>query len=114
MKNTTSTGNRAEQAVAEALVRQGYQILMLNWKTRFAEIDIVAQKGTTLYCIEVKYRQNTAAGDGFDYITPQKLRHMQRAAEAWVMDYDWRGEYTLLAASAVGPLDDPAVDIREV
>lgn len=114
MKNTTKTGNYAEQAVAEELVRQKYTVHTLNWKTRSAEIDIVAQKDKTMYFVEVKYRQNLCAGDGFDYITAQKLQHMQRAAESWVSEHDWRGEYVLLAAAVHGPLDDPAVDIREI
>lgn len=112
--NTTSSGNRAEQAVAEELTRRGYRVIELNWKTRFAEIDIVAEKDRTLCFVEVKYRKTLAAGDGFDYITPQKLHHMQRAAESYVLSHDWTGEYRLLAASATGGLDSLQIQIIEV
>lgn len=111
--NTVSAGRSAEQAVAARLASQGYKVLELNWKTKFAEIDIVAQKAKTMYFVEVKYRRNTYAGDGFDYITHEKLHHMQRAAEAWVKSYGWQGEYALLAASVLG--NEPYhIDIREV
>lgn len=114
MNNTTNIGNQAEQAVAERLARDGYEILDLNWKTNFAEIDIVAKKDNTLYFVEVKYRKTAGAGDGFDYITPQKLRHMRRAADAFVMNANWRGEYLLLAASVIGGMESLDIQIIEV
>lgn len=109
--NTTNTGNHAENRVAEELVRQGYEIIARNWKTRAAEIDIVAQKSGCIYFVEVKFRRNDSAGDGFDYITPRKLQHMQRAAELWVQQNDWRGAYELLAAAVSGAGD---MDIRQI
>lgn len=109
--NTTNTGNRAENLVAEELVRQGYEIIAQNWKTRAAEIDIVAQKSGCIYFVEVKFRRSDSAGDGFDYITPMKLRHMQRAAELWVQQNDWLYEYELLAAAVSG---DGSIDIRQI
>lgn len=109
---TTQIGNRGEQLAAEALVRQGYEIIDRNWKTRWAEIDIIAKKHDVLYFIEVKFRQSSRNGDGFDYITDKKLLHMHRAAELWVVSRDWQGEYVLLAAAVSGQGD--TVEIREI
>lgn len=111
---SVQTGNLAENAVAAELRKRGYKIVEQNWKTKFAEIDIVAEKDKVLYFVEVKYRKTMQAGDGFDYITPQKLHHMQRAADAWASTNHWHGEYLLLAASAIGDLEELTVDIREV
>lgn len=111
---TVQTGSMAESTVAAELARQGYKIIEQNWKIKFAEIDIVAQKDKVLYFVEVKYRRTTSAGDGFDYITPAKLHHMQRAAEAYVLSHDWTGEYTLSAVSAVGELDCLQLEIVEI
>ena len=112
--NPTSTGNLAETAVAEELVRQGYVIICHNWKTVSAEIDIVAQKDSSLYFVEVKYRRITDSGDGFEAITARKLQHMQRAAETYVQAEHWQGSYELLAAAVTG--EDPRliIDIREI
>ena len=110
--NPTAAGNKAEQAVADELISLGYKILELNWRTKFAEIDIVARKGDAIFFVEVKYRSTNIAGDGFDYITPVKLRHMQRAAEAWVHSNNWKDEYSLLAAAVSGDLS--SIDIREI
>lgn len=109
---TTQIGNRGEQMTAEELSRMGYEIIELNWKTKWAEIDIVAKKNDIVSFVEVKFRKNTHQGDGFDYITDKKLFHMQRAAELWVSVNNWSGEYVLLAASVSGKGND--VDIREV
>ena len=38
----------------EYLERKGYKILEQNYKTRRAEIDIVARKGSTLVIVEVR------------------------------------------------------------
>lgn len=109
---TTDIGNRGEQLAAEELIRQGYEIMARNWKTKWAEIDITARKHDTVYFVEVKYRQTNQQGDGFDYITDQKLHQMRRAAELWVSMNSWNGEYELLGASVIG--DTNEVDIREV
>ena len=99
---TTDTGKRAEEAVASYLSTDGYKILEHNWKTRWCEIDIVAQKAGTVYFVEVKYRRNDLQGDGLAYITPKKLRQMSFAAELWVSNHKWDGEYALAAAAVTG------------
>ena len=110
--NTTESGQEAEAAVAEQLATEGYKIIELNWKTPYAEIDVVAQKDKVMYFVEVKYRRSLAAGDGFDYITRDKLRHMTRAAESWVNQNNWNGEYELLAAAVIGSAGQYDMDIR--
>ena len=109
---TTTIGNHGEQIAAEAMIRQGYEIIDRNWKTKWAEIDIVAQKDGIMHFAEVKFRSSTNQGDGFDYITDQKLMQMQRAAELWVSMRHWSGEYVLLGVSVDG--QGNAVDIREI
>lgn len=99
---TFDTGRLAEQAVADYLVGEGYEILEQNWRTRYCEIDIVASKNKTIYFVEVKYRRVSLQGEGFDYITPAKLKQMGFAAEMWVSSYDWNGGYCLAAASVAG------------
>lgn len=96
-------GAKAEEEVAEYLKDRKYKILARNWKTRWCEIDIVAEKDRVVYFVEVKYRSNTAQGSGFDYITPSKLKKMELAANSWVEINGWKNEYTLSAAEVSGP-----------
>lgn len=96
-------GQQAETAAVNYLKSQGYAIVAKNWRTRFCEIDIIAQKDRAVYFCEVKYRETTAQGHGLDYITPQKLKQMGLAAEAWVHFTNWKGEYQLMAVEVSGP-----------
>ena len=52
-----SFGNQAECFVATHLQKEGYKILERNYRKRFGEIDIIAQKGECIAFIEVKARK---------------------------------------------------------
>ena len=78
---TKQIGDRAEEAVADQLQKQGHIVLERNWKTKFCEIDIVSRKDETIYFTEVKYRKNDVAGGGLAAITPKKLNQMKFAAK---------------------------------
>ncbi len=55
-------GQRAEDAAVLFLEDKGYLILDRNYRTKFAEIDIIAKQGDFLVFIEVKARRNTKKG----------------------------------------------------
>src|SRR3989344_5628873 len=108
-----STGHLAEQHAAEHLKSRGYEILDINWKTKYCEIDIIASKDTTsprlrragkaIYFVEVKYRKNDFAGTGMEYITDKKLQQMKFAAELWIANNKWSGDCSLAAIEVSGP-----------
>jgi uncharacterized protein (TIGR00252 family) len=108
---TTIIGQKAEKAVAEHLKRMGFKILALNWKTKVCEIDIVASKKDVVYFIEVKYRSSEKQGSGLEYITVQKLKKIHFAAEVWIQQNKWAGDYRLLGASVS---DIKAIEIVEL
>lgn len=89
------SGHNAEKRAAVYLEEKGYEILELNWKTRWCEIDIVAKKDKVIYFVEVKFRRSLKYGHGLDYITTKKIRQMAFAAEFWVTQNKWSGDYEL-------------------
>ena len=93
------SGHNAEIRAADYLKTLGYKIRELNWKTRYCEIDIVAEKDGRIYFVEVKYRRSSAWGSGAEYITAAKLKQMAFAAEMWVSDHSWGKDYQLAAIS---------------
>lgn len=99
MTTNYSVGHDAEKSAAKYLETLGYEIRELNWKTKYCEIDIVAQKNNVIYMVEVKYRKSAAQGDGFEYITPKKLNQMKFAAKFWVQMNKFDGDYRLAALS---------------
>ncbi len=97
------TGHEAEKVAAAYLKKQKYKIIELNWKRPRAEIDIVARKKHgPLTFFEVKHRQTSTQGGGLDYITPRKLEQMTFAAELWVTEHRYSGEYTFGAIELNG------------
>jgi ribonuclease HII len=104
----TNTGRNAEQVAAEHLKKQKYTIIQQNWRTRYCEIDIVAQKNGVVFFVEVKYRKNASYGDGLEAITPKKLKQVNFAAQMWLQQNDWAGDYQILAISVSG--ESPRVE----
>lgn len=97
-----AAGHDAEKQAAKYLEVKGFKIRELNWKTRYCEIDIVAEKSGAVYFVEVKYRKNRSQGSGIEYVTPKKLNQMCFAAEMWVSNNQWDGEYQLAAIGIDG------------
>ena len=98
-----SVGHDAEDVAADYLVNQSYKIIDTNWRTKYCEIDIIAEKDGTIYFTEVKYRKSSVYGSGLDYITPKKLKQMKFAGEMWVSKNNWSGDYQLAAIELTGP-----------
>jgi len=94
----TFIGQNAEERVANLLEKAGFKILARNWRTRVCEIDIVAGKNKIIYFVEVKFRSSEKQGSGLEYITPKKLKQMHFAAEIWVQENNWDGDYRVAAA----------------
>lgn len=97
-----TSGAWAEAIAADYLETHGFTIIERNWKTKFCEIDIIAEKAGKLYFTEVKYRKNTLAGSGFEHITPAKQRQMAFAAQSWVHKFHFNGNYALAALEITG------------
>ncbi|CAN5647438.1 YraN family protein [soil metagenome] len=103
-KPTTSSqrGAYGEERAAAYLVDLGYKIVDRNWKTRYCEIDIIAKNKKRIYFYEVKYRASSQQGKGYEYVTPKKLAQMSFAAQMWVRDHTYKGDFQLGVVSVDG------------
>lgn len=86
-KNTTKIGNKGEEAVAKYLTENGHRIIARNFKTRYAEIDVISVKGDKIFFTEVKYRKNADFGGGLAAITPEKVKKMEIGARVYLEYY---------------------------
>lgn len=100
--NNYTVGHDAEKQAADYLRKLKYKIRELNWKTRYCEIDIIAEMKKVVWFVEVKSRKNSNQGFGYEYVTPKKLEQMQFAAQMWVQENDWSGDYRLAIVSVDG------------
>lgn len=81
-------GKLGESLACEALGRQGYAILATRYRTRFGEIDIIAEHAGVLVFVEVKTRRSSAHGSAVDAVSPVKRRRVA----AMALDYlAWAG-----------------------
>src|SRR3990167_5252247 len=100
---STYIGRSAEDAAAGFLHQKGFEILSQNWRTRWCEIDIVAQKDNVIHFVEVKFRSSPTAGSGLDYITPSKIKQLKRAALFWTNENNWEDDYQIDVIAVDGP-----------
>jgi ribonuclease HII len=98
----TTAGQKAEETAARHLAGLGYEIMDRNWKNKWCEVDIIAEKDGVVHFVEVKYRRNSQAGTGLDAITSRKLRQMKFAAEMWVKWQNYTGPHQLSAIELTG------------
>ncbi|MFN0060115.1 MAG: YraN family protein [Planctomycetota bacterium] len=84
------SGRRAEFIAAMYLRLKGYRIVERNLRTPLAEIDILAQQGSTLVVCEVKSRR----GAGEVLIAADQRRRLARAAH-WVARRSRRFGFTV-------------------
>jgi putative endonuclease len=77
-------GRRGERRAAWFYRLRGYRIVARNVRLRDGEIDLVVRRGRTLVIAEVKTRQSTAAGEGFDAVDRRKREQLVRLADQYV------------------------------
>lgn len=76
MSGNLTLGRLGEAASISYLRSLGYKILDKNIKLAIGEVDIIAQKNSTLYIFEVKTRKVTVSGNPYEAVTPQKAHKL--------------------------------------
>lgn len=83
MNYKITKGKEGELLVAQYLQKYGYTILTQNYRKRFGEIDIIAQKNDTLAFVEVKWRHNPLI-DSAELIGPSKQKKIISIAKEFL------------------------------
>jgi putative endonuclease len=79
-----SFGKIGERAAAEYLKNLGYKVLVMNFRTRWGEIDIVAKDGDCWVFAEVKTRADERYGAPEEAVTRSKQAHLVKAAQIYL------------------------------
>ena len=88
MAEHNELGKLGEELAVEYLQKNGYTILETNWVFQKAEIDILAQKDTTLAVVEVKTRSSIDFGLPQDFVKPKKIQLLVKAVNAYIIEND--------------------------
>lgn len=78
--NTKDIGNFGENAAAEFLEDNGYEILRRNFLLKFGEVDIIAEKDGCKVFVEVKTRKNNLYGNPSEFVNLKKQQRIKKAA----------------------------------
>ncbi len=73
-------GAAAEARAAHYLEARGLQIVARNYRSRYGEIDLIAQDGAMLVFVEVRARKSSVFGGAAASITPAKQQKITRTA----------------------------------
>jgi putative endonuclease len=73
-------GKAAEKAAVDFLKVQGYKIRERNYRTRFGEIDIIAQDKDVICFVEVKARHSLNLGSPEEAVFARKQKQISKAA----------------------------------
>jgi len=84
MDRRKRVGRQGEQAAADYLVDNGYQIIERNWRCMVGELDLVVQKEETLVFVEVRTRRGVRFGSAEESITPIKQARLIELAHSYL------------------------------
>jgi putative endonuclease len=85
---TTTKGRRAERRARLHYRLRGYRVLSRNAWAGGYELDLVLRRGRRLVFCEVKAKAGPRYGHPLEMLSAEKLRRLQRAAEAWLAVHD--------------------------
>src|SRR3989344_3106207 len=76
------TGRIGEEIAKEYLEKEGYVILEQNYKTKYAEIDLLVKKDKEIILVEVRTKKGGLFGTPEESLTKKKLRKLWFNAQA--------------------------------
>ena len=84
MINKRQIGEEYENKAIEFLQKEGYEILMHHFYTRFGEIDIIGKNDGYICFIEVKFRSNKNFGRAIEAIDLKKQKTIIKISKIYI------------------------------
>ncbi|KPE50539.1 YraN family protein [Chryseobacterium indologenes] len=88
MADHNDFGKKAEDLAAEYLLKNGYKILVRNFRFQKAEIDIIAEKENLIVIVEVKARSTDAFMLPQEAVTKAKIKSVVSAANHYLEEFN--------------------------
>lgn len=106
------SGRSGEDLAVEYLRGRGYKIIERNYRTRQAEIDIIARYKGVMVFIEVKARRTDGFGHPKWAVTPSKQRKISMAALEYLKKQHAMGCRARFDVVTIRALDDePRIEV---
>lgn len=111
-RNKTEKGKQGEDLAASYLEAKGYIVMDRNYFFERSEVDMVASDGSEIVFVEVKFRTTTEFGEPEDSVTEDKIKHIAKAAEAWIYERRMDGYPVRFDVIAIVQQGQQAPDIK--
>ncbi|OHA62153.1 MAG: hypothetical protein A2117_02080 [Candidatus Wildermuthbacteria bacterium GWA2_46_15] len=85
------TGKKGEEMAREYLEKRGYQIVEQNYRTKYAEIDLICRQKNKLVLVEVRTKMGEDFGAPEETINGKKKRKLRGNALAYARAARWPG-----------------------
>ncbi len=88
MKTRSNIGAAGEKEASKYLQSKGYQIITNNFRSRFGEIDIIANDNGTTVFVEVKTRTSSQFGSPADSVSYFKLKKIVKTSQYYISRFN--------------------------
>jgi len=78
-------GEKGEAIAKDYLLKNGYEIIRTNYRTRFGEIDIIAKTEKYLVFVEVRAKSSLNFGSAEESISRVKKAKIRRVAQSFIL-----------------------------
>jgi putative endonuclease len=100
-KDNTKTGRLGESIAQDYLKKKGYKIIDVNYKTKFAEIDLITQFKGILVFVEVRARVGDDFGIPEQSLIRKKVNKVIKNAQMYMKYKGYTGRYRIDAVCIV-------------
>jgi len=113
---TTLSGRWGEAVSADFLRRHGYEILAVNYRSRWFEVDIIAKKGNVTAFVEVKLRHDDKFSSAREAVDAKKRKRIIDAAKMWQSENGDEDQirFDVMEVYAKEPLDEKTAEINHI
>lgn len=86
MGRNNITGAWGESVAADYLRKKRYALVAMNYRSRFGEIDIIANDRKYLVFVEVKLRKSNRFAAAAEYVDFRKQNRLRQTAELYLSE----------------------------
>jgi|SRR5699024_2753400 len=93
MAEHTDLGKIGEEIAVQYLIKNGFEIIVRNYKYDRAELDVIAESPEgILVFVEVKTRHTDFFGDPEGFVSSSKIKQLLKAADGYLQENEWKGD----------------------
>lgn len=116
MGKSKELGLWGEEKAARFLIRQGYSIVTRNYRSRYGEIDIIAENEEYLVFAEVRLRKDVRFGTPEETVDQRKQQKLRLTAECYLQEFPTTRQprFDVLALYAKDGVETRPLPVRHI